>query len=152
MTPSETRPLAYWAAIARHSFENDLHRLIAESGISRAELAERMGVSPPYITKMLGNAGNATIETMVKFATALNAVVKIRLALDGREFVRVLSVDEAERLDKHNSLVELGLNPASNVLGFQEFKDRRALVIRQHETIAAPLCSIESTSAEQARR
>jgi hypothetical protein len=44
---------AYWIAAATITFTEDLCRLMHEAGITRMELAERLGVSPAYVTKVL---------------------------------------------------------------------------------------------------
>lgn len=100
MHPREQRPLEYWMALARMGFEDDLHRLIDDKEERRSRLAKAVGASPPYISKLLnGSGGNFTIKTMVKLARALDALVQIRLTLDGREVVRVMSVEEAREFD-----------------------------------------------------
>jgi transcriptional regulator with XRE-family HTH domain len=72
----------YWRDIAVTDFTRDLHARMKALGISQGELARRMGTSRPYVTKLL-EGGNFTLQTMVKLATALDAVVRIRL--EGRE-------------------------------------------------------------------
>lgn len=72
----------YWRDIAVTDFTRDLHARMAKLGVSQGELARRMGTSRPYITKLL-DGGNFTLQTMVKLATALDAVVRIRM--EGKE-------------------------------------------------------------------
>jgi transcriptional regulator with XRE-family HTH domain len=72
----------YWLDIAISDFAQDLHARMRELGVTHKELAERMGTSRPYVTKLL-SGGNFTLQTMVKLAMALDAVVRIRL--QGRE-------------------------------------------------------------------
>jgi transcriptional regulator with XRE-family HTH domain len=60
----------YWVADAIHTFTEDLCRLVEENGISRAELARRLGTSKAYITKVFKGDVNFTIETMVKLTRA----------------------------------------------------------------------------------
>ena len=50
----------------------EICRLMNEQGVSRAELARRLGVSRQLITRMLHGNANMTIMTLVKVATALN--------------------------------------------------------------------------------
>lgn len=47
--------------------------LMEAKGVSKSELAERIDVSPAYITKILRGSTNFTLDTMVKIATALDA-------------------------------------------------------------------------------
>lgn len=50
-----------------------LIRLIDERGISRSELAKRMDVSSAYISKVFRGYENLSLETLAKFAFALNS-------------------------------------------------------------------------------
>jgi predicted transcriptional regulator len=72
----------YWQDIAVTDFTRDLHDRMAKLGISQGELARRMGTSRPYVTKLL-DGSNFTLQTMVKLATALDSVVRVRL--EGKE-------------------------------------------------------------------
>jgi transcriptional regulator with XRE-family HTH domain len=81
-------------------FENDFHRILEDLGISRAELAERVGASPAYVSKVLnGTAGNFQLTTMAKWARAVGAVLQIRLIREGQEVVRVVDYETAGALD-----------------------------------------------------
>lgn len=73
----------YWVERAVLEFtENVLGRLEAE-GISRAELARRIGVSPAYVTKILRGNNNFTLESMVRIAQALGCSLRTHLQPDG---------------------------------------------------------------------
>lgn len=72
----------YWKDIALTDFARDLHERMRTQKISSAELARRMGTSKSYVSQML-DGGNFTLQTMVKVAMALGAVVRIRL--EGKE-------------------------------------------------------------------
>lgn len=76
------RGTEYWRDIAVTDFTRDLHDRMVKLGISQGELARRMGTSRPYVTKLL-DGSNFTLQTMVKLAMAMDAVVRIRL--EGRE-------------------------------------------------------------------
>jgi transcriptional regulator with XRE-family HTH domain len=54
----------------------DICGLMRDQGLSRAEIAARLGVSRAYVTKLLNGNPNLTIKTLVKLSDAL-----------GREFV-----------------------------------------------------------------
>jgi transcriptional regulator with XRE-family HTH domain len=68
----------YWRDIAITDFTRDLHARMQALHISQGELARRMGTSRPYVTKLLAGS-NFTLQTMVKIAMALDAVVRVRL-------------------------------------------------------------------------
>jgi transcriptional regulator with XRE-family HTH domain len=73
---------------------------MGETGITQAELAKTIGHSEPYVSQALNGAQrNPTLKTLVKFACALDAIVEIRLAVDGREVVRVMDFDTAKEFD-----------------------------------------------------
>jgi len=67
-----SRP-GYMAEHLRMNFIADCLRLMKAQGVSRAELARRMGVSRAYVTKLLNGNANITLETLAKFSLALNA-------------------------------------------------------------------------------
>ena len=73
---------AYWVADAIYSFTEELNRLAAIEGISRAELARRLGTSAAYISKVFRGDVNFTVESMVRLARAVGARVHIHLAPD----------------------------------------------------------------------
>ncbi len=49
-------------------------------GMKRKELAQRLGVSPQYVTKFLNTPENTTIYQVVRFAHAVGLDVKISLS------------------------------------------------------------------------
>ena len=100
MEISQDEPLSYWVTVARMGFEDDLHRILGQVGISRAELAKRLGATPAYVSKVLnGSDANYTIETMAKWARALGSIAQIRLIVDGKEAVRVVDYETAGEID-----------------------------------------------------
>ena len=72
----------YWRDIAVTDFTRELHARMESLKVSQGELARRMGTSRPYVTKLL-EGSNFTLQTMVKLAMALEAVVRLRL--EGKE-------------------------------------------------------------------
>jgi transcriptional regulator with XRE-family HTH domain len=73
----------YWVAGAILEFTESLTRLMEQEGVSRAQLARRLGVSPAYVTKMLRGNANFTMRSMVKAARALQASFRPRLKRRG---------------------------------------------------------------------
>ncbi|GBE50579.1 helix-turn-helix protein [bacterium BMS3Bbin13] len=65
----------YWFEKAKLDFALKVNRLLELDGVSKTELAQRIGTSQPYITKTLRGDANLTIETMVKIVFALNAQI-----------------------------------------------------------------------------
>jgi len=60
----------------------ELKKIMVEKGITKKELAKRLGVSPAYITKILGGS-NITLRTVARILAALEADVSIRLTRGG---------------------------------------------------------------------
>jgi len=59
-----------------------LKRLMEEKGITKKELAKRMGVSPAYVTKIFSGS-NISLKTVAKVLSALE--VDAKLVLEGAE-------------------------------------------------------------------
>jgi transcriptional regulator with XRE-family HTH domain len=69
--------------LVKLAFAEELCRLLEEQGVSRGQLAERLGTSRAYITRILRTDYNLTAETMVKVALALDA--RVVLSLQSRQ-------------------------------------------------------------------
>ena len=54
-------------------------RAMEEKGIGRAELAEKMGVSRAFISKLLNGTPNLTIKTLMKIAIVLDREMSVRM-------------------------------------------------------------------------
>lgn len=59
---------------------NEINWYMRERGLTRAELAERMGVSPGRVSQILGGGENLTLRTLVALSTALDARFGIELS------------------------------------------------------------------------
>jgi transcriptional regulator with XRE-family HTH domain len=70
----------YWSAAAAHEFVRELERRMEEQGVSRAELARRLGSSKAYVTKVLSADANFTLTTMTRLAMAVGGEVHVRIA------------------------------------------------------------------------
>ena len=56
----------------------ELLQFMKREGINRSELAERMGVPPSRITRLLNGSENLTIATLVRAGRAVGGELKIR--------------------------------------------------------------------------
>ena len=64
---------------------NEINWHMRERGLTRAELAERMGVSPGRVSQILGGGENLTLRTLAALSAALDARLDIKLsAAQGR--------------------------------------------------------------------
>ncbi len=77
------KSLTYWVEGAILDFTEELCREMESQGVSRAELARRIGSSPAYVTKILRGNSNFTLSSMVRISRALDREVRIHLAPKG---------------------------------------------------------------------
>ncbi len=70
---------AYRTEDASIRFTEDLVARMKSSGLTRSVLAEKIGSSPAYITKILRGDNNFTLDSMVKIAAALGCELTIGL-------------------------------------------------------------------------
>lgn len=68
----------YYAAAAKDNFVNELLRVMSEKNINQKELAQKIGTSQAYVSKVLGGDVNLSIESMSKFAFALDSRIEIQ--------------------------------------------------------------------------
>lgn len=69
----------YWLAGIGQGFTEALFALMEQQGISRSELARRLGSSPAYVTKILRGNTNFTLATMSRLSRAVGADLRIQL-------------------------------------------------------------------------
>jgi len=86
----------YWTERAIIEFTEALARWMEEKGVSQAELAAAVGVSQPYISKVLRGNVNFTLATVTKLAHALGAEVHIHLAPIGSQDGTAQQLDSAQ--------------------------------------------------------
>jgi transcriptional regulator with XRE-family HTH domain len=97
----------YWLAGAILSFTESVVREMERQGMTRTELAQRLGATPAYVTKILRGKVNFTLATMMRLARALGAGLSIELtgrtvspALQSAAAARVASPRKAARAAK----------------------------------------------------
>jgi transcriptional regulator with XRE-family HTH domain len=73
----------YWADRAILRVAEEVFLALERCGITRAELARRLGTSPAYVTKVLRGNANFTIETLARLAHALDGEFKFHIAPRG---------------------------------------------------------------------
>ena len=74
------RSITYWTEGAVLDFTEELATILKQSGMTRTDLAQRIGTSKSYITKVFSGEANFTLETMAKFALAVDHAVRVHLA------------------------------------------------------------------------
>jgi len=70
----------YWAELFKLEFIDDITALMEKQGISQKGLADKMGNSEAYISKVLNGYANLSINSISKIALALNAAPHIHVS------------------------------------------------------------------------
>jgi len=63
----------------KHEISESIFQAMERNDVSRAALAEQLGTSRAYVTKVLQGATNFTLESLVKIAGALNCNVSVQM-------------------------------------------------------------------------
>lgn len=72
-TPIPAGTQAYVTQRAKNAFYDYVLERFLVSGISRSDLARRLGKEPARVTRLLSNPGNWTIETISELLAAISA-------------------------------------------------------------------------------
>ena len=82
----------YWVERSILDVTEEIVARMEQLGVSKSELANRLGKTPQFVTKLLHGSNNFTLETMVKVARQLNAEVRVHLQPEGTisEWISVL--------------------------------------------------------------
>jgi transcriptional regulator with XRE-family HTH domain len=86
---------------------NEINWHMRERGLSRADLAARMGVSPGRVSQILGGGENLTLRTLAALSTALDARFDVHLGtLKAEDAYRSPDTTDAEAApaENHRSL------------------------------------------------
>ncbi|MEA2562189.1 MAG: hypothetical protein QOH06_3693 [Acidobacteriota bacterium] len=75
----------YWLAGALLEFTEAVVREMDRQGISRTDLARRLGTTPAYVTKILRGKVNFTLATMMRLARALDSEMHVQLVGPAQE-------------------------------------------------------------------
>lgn len=146
--------LDFWAETVILEFTEELSRIMQETGVTGAQLAERIGTSPAYVSKVLNGNANVSLATMNKFARAFKCAVHIHLA-DERAVVnwsdrpsqhipqepeegvveftaKTYHVVTQEKLPEGNTIFILG-EPSEHVLQLYQVERLRGLSVEADE-------------------
>ncbi|WP_437615122.1 helix-turn-helix domain-containing protein [Erwinia sp. V71] len=69
MSDAEYR-IAYEAEVERERLQDTLQGWRKEAGLTSAQVAERMGIKPPTVSRMEKNATKMSYETLMRYAHA----------------------------------------------------------------------------------
>lgn len=84
--------------------EEAIHTSMEARGMSRSELAERLGTSRAFVTKLLGGQENLTLKTLVRVANALEMKVETKFVPRTGENVRAAARPGLRGGDKRRKL------------------------------------------------
>ncbi len=84
----------------------DICRAMDRLGMTRTELAQRLGVSRQYVTNFLNAPGNTTLKQVVRFAVAVGLDVQVTLAMREDPRAPRTARDEARAPDGDVAAVE----------------------------------------------
>jgi transcriptional regulator with XRE-family HTH domain len=74
---------SYWFSRVKLNAATQLQDLLATSGLNQEQYAEKLGVKPPQVSRVLNGLGNPTLETLVKMGRALGYVPRVSFVPDG---------------------------------------------------------------------
>ena len=61
------------------SLTEEMIVLMEQQEINKSELAERLGKSKPYITKIMSGSANFTLDSLIQIADALDSEINVHL-------------------------------------------------------------------------
>lgn len=93
----------FWVQQTLTDVAVDLHSLLAQAGLSRSSLAERIGKTPAYITKILRGDVNFTLRSLVLLARALHGRLHVRITHQDQSR-RLVPTDGYQLADIHNDV------------------------------------------------
>jgi len=100
--PDLTQNPAFTADLLKGSVTEDILRAMEEEGLSRNQLAQRLGKSRQYVGRVLNENANFTMERIAEFACALNRQVAIRMHRSSETYaVRALDDDDVSGQSYH---------------------------------------------------
>lgn len=70
----------YWLALPQTEFLEDVVRRMETQDVKRADLAEKLNSTRPWVTKLLRGDTNFTLRTMVKVAMVLGGSLHMHIA------------------------------------------------------------------------
>lgn len=87
-----THSVDYWTQVSIRAFVRDLMDRMDNKGVTQAALAEKIGASPAYISKVMRGDANFTLETMTKLAMAVDGKIKVCI-VDASPMARAIDAD-----------------------------------------------------------
>lgn len=99
----------------RADTQYEIMKALKQAGLSQAALAKKMGVSPAWISQILGDDANLTFESVVKIFLALGSQFKVLAAPLGEHFSYAPEVRRAAVEDWKESIGEIRVRQSDTV-------------------------------------
>lgn len=108
---------SYWVEAAKLQFAIELNRLFRRKGSTQKELAEKVGTSPAYITKVFRGDSNFTIETMVKLARAVDGDLEINIVprQNQEKWLSILQAQQPSNAEQARAWIETIRHPHEKI-------------------------------------
>jgi plasmid maintenance system antidote protein VapI len=124
----------YWVAGVILEFTESVVREMARQRLTRTVLAERLGATPAYVTKILRGRVNFTLATMVRLSLALGTDLQIRLRGGSRrqaaQAISEPTRPPASRAGRSAKIVATAARPAALQARHRAAKPRQTLAAR----------------------
>lgn len=75
---------SYWKERVILEYTTDLYQAMLKKKLSKKEFADLLGVKPPQVSKIFRGEGNFTVESMVRWAHALDCQVRVHVGPKGK--------------------------------------------------------------------
>lgn len=98
---------SYWAQQTILDFTIELHRLMKQRGMSKKSLAEKIGSSQAYVTKIFRGNANFTAETMTKLSRAVNGKLSIHITPNEEKITNWVRVIQSKSHSKPSPWLNL---------------------------------------------
>ncbi|MEO5347253.1 MAG: helix-turn-helix domain-containing protein [Magnetococcus sp. YQC-9] len=83
----------FWQGRVILEFTTDLYQAMLKKKLSKKEFADLLGVKPPQVSKIFRGEGNFTVESMVRWANALDCQVRVHVGPKGKS-VRICDASD----------------------------------------------------------
>ncbi|MBE0416532.1 MAG: helix-turn-helix transcriptional regulator [Coriobacteriia bacterium] len=114
----DRRGIEYRLQMLVLAISDRVHERLRQMGIPRAELARRMGVSRPMVTKLLAGDSNFQLRTLLRMADALDMDLVVGLVPEGFRLPRFYVSREPETFEAYEKTgVSEGDTPVPSEVG-----------------------------------
>ena len=77
----------------------DILTAMEEKGINKSQLAEKLGKSRQYVNRILNETANFTLDTLAKFACALDCKIEARIVSKNKSLISSSAYEEVPEVE-----------------------------------------------------